>query len=297
MHHFTAATYATLWDQNHSSYKDVWQMNVPKEAFAQPFLLHSLLALAALHKATLGGSDNENRCLVSAVKHHSLALAKSKPALVSLSKENCDALFLFSASIVLFALALPVCDKRRRAVDPVSELAQISALTRGSATIVKSGFHWVKEGKLGPFIRQGFLSSTADLSPEIQRRLGYLEGLVDSAGFADDVKAPYIRAIELLTTCFRNTMAFPEDSGVVLCWLAMIPSELITLISEKQPMALVLLAHYGVLLHGLRNVWWCQDWGSNLVEYISVSLEGEWQDLVTWPKQRVGKELNAQMTQ
>ena len=290
MHHFATATYATLCDQSPSCLRETWQIEVPKEAFSQPFLMHSLLALAALHKTVLGDTNDDNQCLTSAVKHHNLALAKSKLALANFSKENCEALFTFSATVAIFALALPVCDNSRVLDDPVCDLAQIATLMRGSATIVRTGLHWVRDGKLEPLLRDGFLSSTCDLAADVQRQLDCLRCRIDSAGYIDHIRTPYLHAVELLTTCFRNIVPFPEDRGVVTSWLAMIPPELVSLISERQPMALVLLANYGVLLHCLKDLWWCRNWGAELVKSVSKSLEDEWQDLIEWPKQRIARD-------
>lgn len=129
-------------------------------------------------------------------------------------------------------------------------------------------------------VREGFLSSTAAIPEDIQAQLDTLRGQVDSCADVEYSKAIYLKAIGRLATCFCNTINNEEERTVVLSWLAAIPREFPTLLVRRQNLALVVLAHYAVLLHGLRNVWWCKSWGVELVGFISRSLEGGWWDLV-----------------
>ena len=291
MHQFTAATYLTISEPDDHLQAAAWQTAVPKEASKQPFLMHSLLALAALHKLSLGEAGDKDICLDAAIKHHNLSLSKSKDALENFNKDNLNAMFVFSATIVILALALPIYSKSHGLSDPPAELAQIIALIRGSVTIIKTDPHLVRGSDLAPLLRDGFLTSTADLPADSKFQLDSVKLKIMSSGFDQNVQGVYLKAVALLDLCYRNMVPSPEDGGVVLCWLAMIPQELTSLIIDKELMAFALLAHYAVLLHALKDVWWCKGWGVELFQFIWNALEGEgeWQQLIEWPKQKIDR--------
>ena len=287
MHQYTASTCFTLGGFYTDTLRHTWQILVPQEAFRHPFLLHSLLSITALHKLFLGEADNPTMCLQSALHHRQLALTSSKSAMSNPTNANQDALYTFSALTNHIAWALPFAAGSGKLQDPIAEIAQIMALTRGSTFFAQENFEGRRE-KIAPPVRKGFLSSTAAIPEDIQAQLDILSEESHILGEAESSGALCLKAIEVLALCFRNTVDNEEEPAVVLCWLAMIPRDFAVLLVERQDLALVILAHYAVLLYGLRDVWWCKGWGVELVGFISRSLEGRWLELVEWPRRKVG---------
>ena len=83
MHHFTSSTCFQLADSTKEA--GLWQITIPKMAFHHPFLLHGLLALAALH---LGSDQSDGRQADLLELAHNLqeqALSTYIPLLDSLS--------------------------------------------------------------------------------------------------------------------------------------------------------------------------------------------------------------------
>ena len=288
MHHYTTETYHSLSRPQEEKLSAMWQVAVPKEAFKQPFLLHSLLALSALHKISRKEAADQSAYLDAAIKHHNLSLSKSNSALVNFNKENLNAMFVFSATIVILALALPIYSTKQGLSDPPAELAQIIILLRGSVTIIMSDPNSVKSSDLAPLLRSGSFASTADLPEDTKYQFDLVKLKIMSGGYEEGVQSVYVRAVESLVQCFRNSIPVAEDTSVVLCWLALIPQDLTTLIVKKEPMAYVLLAHYAVLLHALRNIWWCKSWGVELFRFIRSKLDEDWQELIMWPQHKIG---------
>ena len=52
-------------------------------------------------------------------------------------------------------------------------------------------------------------------------------------------------------------------------------------------MALVILAHYAVLLHDVRSQWWAAGRGKQLVKSIQRELSDQWKSAVQWPMDAV----------
>jgi hypothetical protein len=59
-------------------------------------------------------------------------------------------------------------------------------------------------------------------------------------------------------------------------------------LKDNQPLALVILAHYGVVLNGLRDSWFVQGLGTRVIEVVHLSLSEKWRPLVHWPLEQVG---------
>lgn len=287
MHHYSTSTYLTL-DTRDPEVQETWRVKVPIEAYSHPYLMHSLLAFAALHRNSLAGAGEPRYSHTSAVRHYNNALATSKPALSNVTTDNCASLFGFSALIVLIAMALPLHSPGRQLDDPVAELIQISALVRGSKIIVHADLDRVKAGSMKALFSAGFLAHECDLPLEIRTVLALLQRNVDACPDSDSAaKAAYKHTIQLLELCFRNTVPDPENRMVVLSWLAMVPDEYLALLQARTPIAQVCLAYFAVLLHGLRKVWWCGDWGKRLMGRIEREGAGEWHGLLEWPKKMI----------
>jgi hypothetical protein len=82
----------------------IYQHIVPQLAFRHPFLLSGILALSALHLSHLypARKDQLHR---DAVEYHDVALKGFKQELGSITKENCEALYVFSTFLVVCAWA------------------------------------------------------------------------------------------------------------------------------------------------------------------------------------------------
>lgn len=287
MHHHSTSTYLTLATHD-PEVQETWRVKVPIEAYSHPYLMHSLLAFAALHRNSLAGAGEPRHSHTSAARHYNNALATSKPALSNVTTDNCASLFAFSALIVLIAMALPLHSPSRQLDDPITESMQISALVRGSKTIIQADFDHVKAGSMKALFPTGFLAHQCDLPSDIRTALALLQRHVDACPDSDSAaKAAYKHTIQLLELCFRNTVPDPENRMVVLSWLAMVPDDYLALLHARKSIAQVCLAHFAVLLHGLRKVWWCGDWGKRLVGQIEREGAPEWHDLLEWPKKMV----------
>lgn len=293
MHFYTVATSMTI--EPTLDLRETWQVSAPEEAASHPFLMHSLLAMAALHRISIGTNEHE-RYMTLAVKHHTLALVGSKPELELVSESNCHALFAFSAMIAISALAIPVCRNLASLPDPIGEMVQVALLMRGSSAIVHTGFQWLETGKFRTLLHSVFISQTDPVLEDVEGVLMNVQIQIESASVPRKNLAAYQNALEYLRVCFRgifssqenNTISVPpRNRGVVWSWLATVEVDFITLLSQKDPRALIILAHYAVLLHALDEFWWCCGWGSALITSVSQSVGNDWQLSLSWPNQQI----------
>ena len=288
MHHYCTSTSLTLAEHD-PEVQEIWNVLVPIEAYSQPYLMHSLLALAALHRISLQGVDKSRHLHVSALRHYNHALATSKPALSNVNPDNCTSVFLFSAMIATIALALPLYSLDYRLDDdPVAGFLQIATLVRGSKSIVHPDIDRLRAGPLAALLPDGFLAHQCDIPSDARTALNLLQRHVNTCPTCESAaKAAYKHTIELLELCFRNTVPDPENRMVVMSWPAMVPDAYLSLLHARVPTALVCLAYFAVLLHGLRKLWCCGDWGKRLVLWIGREGAGEWPKLLEWPMKKI----------
>ena len=80
----------------------------------------------------------------------------------------------------------------------------------------------------------------------------------------------------------------PFDHGLALIWPNVVEESYFTLLKEQQPMALIILARYGVVLHAISDQWWSKGWGRQVIEAISKMLDAEWQPSIHWAMKELG---------
>ena len=78
------------------------------------------------------------------------------------------------------------------------------------------------------------------------------------------------------------------DKLLMLAWMVMVPVRFINALRERKPLALAIVAHYGVALHVVRDNWFVNDLGKRVVGAVSAALGEEWNDVMAWTKEEVG---------
>ena len=92
----------------------------------------------------------------------------------------------------------------------------------------------------------------------------------------------YDKAIEDLEAAFSAHAIIGEDRT-----LAIVSFEYVIKVKTRQPLALIILAHYGVLLHSVRNQWWSAERGRRLIKAVHKELDEVWKPTVEWPMEAV----------
>jgi hypothetical protein len=72
---------------------------------------------------------------------------------------------------------------------------------------------------------------------------------------------------------------------VVMPFPIQCPLQFVLKLKEQDPLALVILAHYAVILHWLREEHlWMRGWGKDIVDTVKHTLDKEWLDCIEWPR-------------
>ncbi|KAE9362664.1 hypothetical protein N431DRAFT_565105 [Stipitochalara longipes BDJ] len=104
LHHFTTITCFTF--SSDPVVQTIWRVLAPQHGLSNEFVLHSLLAVAGLHLASLKLSRSDFYT-AQALVHHQASSTVTRPMVSDLTSDNSSSLFLFSVLTSYFALASP----------------------------------------------------------------------------------------------------------------------------------------------------------------------------------------------
>ena len=285
MHHYTRHTYATLADLETAI--PVWQDGFPTEAASHPFLMHGLLALTALHIA-LEDLPSHKTYVDHALQHYTFALTLYRPELINLTERNCHALFGFSSVAALISFAVSMASQHTGAA-VLQDMHDIFNLLKGIHAVVAAARHWIEAGPVADLVRD-FIPRETELPFDVQETLRVLTERVETCGEIEERKQGYVGAIEALRILFRNAVYKPDDRTLSLVWPIMTSRSYIEALSERRPMALVILAHYAIFLYDLRRYWWAGDRGRRVIEAVTGTVSSDWADTLFWPTKVISKE-------
>ncbi|EME42920.1 hypothetical protein DOTSEDRAFT_173450 [Dothistroma septosporum NZE10] len=289
LHHYTSFTYKLM--TNDPDQFEIWQVNVPQMAFRYRFLLHGILAVAALHRR-YEAEDSQKETLMNLARYHQQhALTLYIPRLHSINQDNCNALFAFSMllGILCFGM-LDDQDLGSRAI--ISRFLDCFDALMGATAVAYEAAHWLRQGIFRPIMEEIWpeVHDFAHLKEGAREALESLLAQVEStcrSDPADPVQA-YLASIYGWATVMYPA---PGDRQVliVVAWPVLAGATYVSLLKRRDPLALVILGHYGVALHLYGRLWMIEGLGKRLTEAIAEELDVAWRPLLAWPLSRVSE--------
>jgi hypothetical protein len=152
----------------------------------------------------------------------------------------------------------------------------------------------VSKGPLSPLLQRGAIRNSGMARNSIHIPQDFDEALIrlgrcnERTCETADSREMYNRAIQSLRVCVEKIEANPGDRAAAINWLVVLESSYVSSLKDNQPLALVILAHYGIVLNGLRDSWFVQGLGIRVIEVVHLSLSEKWRPLVHWPMEQVG---------
>lgn len=302
LHHWTLFTSRDIYQSPPVDY--CWQTLLPRIAFHNPFVMHGILGLTALHLAHTDSSCGQYRIL-DASRHHNTSLQGFREAINHVTDDNSDALFAFSFLNIFYTFAILRSVNGGIDIDTSSTRnARVLGnewipMIRGVQAVLAPIYDRVRLGPLSPLTNVGNweeLDVNSDLHPDDEsiRRV--------SETWADMLDAHlYDEALLILRKCRLYIAQFQtmgqEDlqkwgynrgwAGPLL-FLFTAPEAYFTRLHQRQPQALVVFAYFGALLHGLNSIWFLEGWGRDVVEVTDEILGDYWRPWMEWPRKVVG---------
>jgi hypothetical protein len=261
------------------------------------FLLHGILALSALHLAHFNYYSNpalHSKYTQIATAHHNQGLAQYHSVLEDINAQNYSASIAFSSITVIYAFALAtpgLSASGREGTELLVDLVQIFLLAKG----------WDKVVSMAREIHHDLLplqdrASFNLLPPSTAIAFGRLHEFAAAKSQEED-RQIYKQAIDALESSLMglNDIERNRNPHVVLEWPESISREFVLRLEEQQPLALVIVAFYCVVLDREPSVWWLDGWSTRLLRVIWVNLEYEYQKEVEWVRNQIGLDCVAKL--
>ena len=283
-HHYTSATCLIL---SRSRNIDIWQVAIPRMALQHAFLMHGILALSALHlsrmqplrtrKLTFLASAHEQAALPSFRNHIS-----QNPNFNN--NDTCNAVFSFSGFVIPFILASESASTSR--IPGLEDAAPhwFHAI-RGLMVLLSGNWSTLSQGPYAPLLLAGTSEPVSYANNPADSHLVEIQQLISSWDDAQGVVACQIALDELrrvLSPC-KTTVGF---KAAFLIWPSLVPLDYIRLLHLKHPIALIILAHYCVLIKKIEMIWYLRGLGQNLLSSIHEALEPKWRPWLEWPMEQ-----------
>ncbi|KAJ0416478.1 C6 zinc finger domain protein [Aspergillus carlsbadensis] len=268
MHHWHTATVDTL--ASAKPLQDVIRVAMPHEGLRYPFLMHSVLAVAAVHLAHSTPADRRQGYLETAMMHHNRSLTLCAPFVKNITRQNCHALFAFSCLVPIFVFASQTSRLSPRA-QTLADVVETLKLMRGISSVVDQARPWIEEGPMHPVLRVGKFHHPSEVDEQhahsLYSKLQLLEESLPAAPMTAESCTPRDiprDAVKWLLDMLRLYMD-TGDSRALMAWPVVIDASYFDLLLQKERISVLILGLFGSSLQVHPQRWWLDGTGQGLI--------------------------------
>ncbi|GAM91695.1 hypothetical protein ANO11243_097480 [Dothideomycetidae sp. 11243] len=267
----------------------IWQTIIPQFAERHEFLMHGILACAALHLAHLNPQDRQTHLLTSA-KHQGRAIPLFREAVAHLDAANCDAVLALVHIQTICSFASHRENERLLLVDP-----QSADILCDWLLFMRTGCKFV--AGVRPLLMQGPLRSlicdwknpidpeNEPYTPLVAQLLTAVPARDHADAWSDEECRVYRNAVYELGYAIARADRLGPDFGTwdaLRGWPIPLSNNYLQLLRQLHPGALIVLAHYCILLHRLEGKWYFKGRAQRLSGHIRQRLDPKWHAHVQW---------------
>ncbi|KZL78059.1 C6 zinc finger domain-containing protein [Colletotrichum tofieldiae] len=266
------------------------QYDYVRLGFSHHYLLNSILAVAALQLF----SEDRSRAkwYARAVAHQQAAISRARPHFQLLDEAHSRALLGFSAFTSMYAAAEPVLRPTRMLslqtqFNPVEELIHGFRFARCTRALVQQKFSPLITSD--PWLLVNFGSSHPEIAQDLEvsfPQLALLQGYIEHRCNGRQ-KAACLHAVKLLFHKISMLSRDPENPGHIMqvwSWGLEVQETFLDMCLEQHAVALIILAHFPVLMSLKKGHWCTLNWPGVLFEHIVRVLGDGWENALKWPR-------------
>lgn len=285
----------------------IWLNAVPEIACAHPFILQGILACTALHMA-YNDPKNRERYTLRAYAHQDAALPAYRFAIQHPSEDNCDAIITFAFLLAVYTFATeadnfdtPLFLVGGTASSPFED-------DSGETLILPRWLYFLRAGcvmlcDVWEKITAGPVSLLAlAWEVEVENELSthcalphldfFLSIIPNDSSWSEDSISLYRHAAIALAKSFAYVDRANKQSDfstwkILGVWAIHVDDGYVRLLSEKHPGALILLAHYCVILRYIDGLWYFRGRPAKLIQSIYNVLDEAWRPFIQEPLREV----------
>jgi len=293
LQHFITSTSLTL--STDAETEAMWKTTIPSLAQDFPFLKHGILACSALHMA-YHNALQKRTLLITAASHQDSAMPLFRAAVADVNEENCYAIFAFGHLLATCSFANEKEDERLLLVDPngTNMLSNWLFFLRAGCGLADSVWQQVEEGPLKPLV----CTWETPIDVEEGVRTPFVEHLItmippkdSDECWSDEEYRIYEKAAIELGYAFACADRLGENLNVwdmLKFWPMRQDVEYMYLLNDWHPGALILFAHFCILLNKMDGKWYLEGRSQRLMAHILQRLDAKWHCYVVWPMEKIG---------
>lgn len=260
-----------------------------KTALQAPYLMHQVLAFSACHLARLIPERSTH------FHHQAMALQTRAVSIfnatrVEVDRSNCVPILLFSSMLGQHVLADTLAKRDQDGLDGfIKHYVQCVEMHRGIYTIATSAWPLLMESELEPIL--SLSQSFTSRDPEGDDCSLIIELVEQASEINPEEKQACRTAIRYLQVGLDAVKT--DDNPAIsryqmICeWTMLVPPAFTQLLASKQSVALVVLAHYALLLHHGKHLWQVGDAGQYILEIVATYLGPQWDAWLKHARDRV----------
>jgi Orsellinic acid/F9775 biosynthesis cluster protein D/Fungal specific transcription factor domain len=293
LNHYTSSTSMTLATDTKS--RKLWQLTMPKLAYQHHFLMHGILACSALHLAYQNPAQ-QREYVIKASIHQARAMPLFRSAIANVTHDNCHAVLVYSHLLVIYSFASEEQDERLLLVEPTGTdvLPNWLYFLRSGCSLLCTVWHELESGPVKALSLAWETPINVSEDFESEKRDYFLSVLFTPSSCAawpeETCRILHAAAIEL-GSAFSCTRALGETFttwDALRVWPMRISVDYMYLLNKWHPGALILLAHYCILLLKVEQHWYFEGRAKRLLETIMSRLDPVWHDSIKWPMKEIG---------
>ncbi|KAH8654034.1 hypothetical protein BGZ60DRAFT_533126 [Tricladium varicosporioides] len=271
MNQFTAETCFSIFAGQRQ--QKLWQRDIPLQARSYPLLMHGLLSVAALHLAFVE-PNNLSMYRIRALYHHDIGVRSFNHLLKNVSAEESHILFAFALMLVIWVYASPAVGKEILGLDDVLTLLD---LARGCHTVFRLHMHSIMDTPISALIEmhRELEIPYAELSPSVKQ--------VFQALRLKAIDSTQLSAIEELERLIQKAVVRHDDAKIAAAWPAIVGDSFWLRLRSHEPFAVLIFAHYAMLLQHYENRWWMMaGWSERILKAAESALSDTDKHLLDW---------------
>ncbi|RFU35493.1 hypothetical protein B7463_g857, partial [Scytalidium lignicola] len=287
--HFISSTSLTLAPDTVT--RGMWQSTIPQLAHQNAFLMHGLLACAALHLAVTDSSQQRDYAIIAST-HQGDAMRLFRTAITNLSKDNCDAVLVFSYLLVICSFASEKQDEALFLVDQNSMevLPSWLHLLRTGCSTLCDVWDCLASGPVRTLALAWDLPITPSANHDTTELVDYLLSAASQESceetWSDSVCRIYNEAATELAPALSHAHLLGDSFttwDALRTWPIRVSDEYMDLLVDGHTGALILLAHYCILLKKVEENWYFEGRATRLLSTILSRLDKRLHPYIQWP--------------
>lgn len=256
-------------------------------AWTAPYLMDVVLSLAALHLSELN-PEQAASCRQQAMQLQTRGLMLFNEAKEEVLPETCLPMFLFSSIIGTTVMYDVLRSHRDNFTAFLDRFVAYLRLHSGVSVITNRSWSILQASTVTA--AQKHLPRGEDLEALIQKgtECDGLDDMLDKSDLSATAADACRKTIHILRTAFaiyhHVAATTRHKSSAPMSFAARVNPLFMDLAEQRQPEALVIVAHYAVLIHWCRDFWIFRDAGEFLIRGIAGYVGKYWQQWLVYPQ-------------